>query len=204
MSDNKKKTNKVDIQEINEDAATMADAQAPAEAVGQQSPDDAQKLIEAEQKATENYDRCLRVAAEFENYKKRTARETADFKKFANETMLKELLSVVDNLERAIESSQSGESGIQLLLQGVEMTRNEILRIFEKFGAVPISALGEAFDPNFHQAVAQEASNEHPENTVVKELQKGYMLHDRLLRPSMVIVSKSGATAGKNHKNKNT
>jgi molecular chaperone GrpE len=139
----------------------------------------------------------LRVAAEFENYKKRMARETADFKKFANEAMLKEMLLVVDNLERAIESAPRDESGLQSLLQGVEMTRKEILKVFDKFGAAPIAAMGETFDPNFHQAVAQETSDDHPENTVVKELQKGYMLHDRLLRPSMVIVSKPGANSGK-------
>jgi len=191
MSDKKKKTQKVDIQEEIAEAESAQNSQTEADAAVEN-----QKLLEAEQKAAENYDRFLRVAAEFENYKKRIARETSDFKKFANETILKELLSVVDNLERAIESSQSEESALQSLLQGVEMTRNEILKIFEKFGAVPISALGEAFDPNFHQAVAQEASDEHPENTVVKELQKGYVLHDRLLRPSMVIVSKPGSNAG--------
>ena len=112
--------------------------------------------------------------------------------------MLKELLLVVDNLERAIESARAGEGSIQSFLQGVEMTRNEILKVFDKFGAVPITAMGEIFDPNFHQAVARETSKDHPENTVVKELQKGYMLHDRLLRPSMVIVSKPGPNAGEN------
>ena len=198
MSDNKKKTNKVEIQEIHENAATISNTPASTKEAGQQPDDDVIKLLEAEQKAAENHDRFLRLAAEFENYKKRTARETADFRKFANEAMLKELLLVVDNLERAIESARAGEGSIQSLLQGVEMTRNEILKVFDKFGAVPIAAMGETFDPNFHQAVARETSKDHPENTVVKELQKGYMLHDRLLRPSMVIVSKPGANAGEN------
>ncbi len=198
MSDNKKKTNKVEIQEIHENAATISNTPASTKEAGQQPDDDVIKLLEAEQKAAENHDRFLRLAAEFENYKKRTARETADFRKFANEAMLKELLLVVDNLERAIESARAGEGSIQSLLQGVEMTRNEILKVFDKFGAVPIAAMGETFDPNFHQAVARETSKDHPENTVVKELQKGYMLHDRLLRPSMVIVSKPGSNAGEN------
>ncbi len=198
MSDNKKKTNKVEIQEIHENAATISNTPASTEEADQQPDEDAIKLLEAEQKAAENHDRFLRLAAEFENYKKRTARETADFRKFANEAMLKELLLVVDNLERAIESARAGEGSIQSLLQGVEMTRNEILKVFDKFGAVPITAMGETFDPNFHQAVARETTKDHPENTVVKELQKGYMLHDRLLRPSMVIVSKPGPNAGEN------
>ena len=198
MSDNKKKTNKVEIQEIHENSATISNTPASTEEAGQQPDDDAVKLLEAEQKAAENHDRFLRLAAEFENYKKRTARETADFRKFANEAMLKELLLVVYNLERAIESARAGEGSIQSFLQGVEMTRNEILKVFDKFGAVPITAMGEIFDPNFHQAVARETSKDHPENTVVKELQKGYMLHDRLLRPSMVIVSKPGPNAGEN------
>jgi molecular chaperone GrpE len=198
MSDNKKNTNKVHIQVIHENAATIYNTPASTEDPDQQPDEDAIKLLEAEQKAAENHDRFLRLAAQFENYKKRTARETADFRKFANEALLKELLLVVDNLERAIESARAGEGSIQSLLQGVEMTRNEILKVFDKFGAVPITAMGETFDPNFHQAVARETTKDHPENTVVKELQKGYMLHDRLLRPSMVIVSKPGPNAGEN------
>ncbi len=197
MSDHKKKANNIEIQEAHEDVASISRPPTSTEEAGQQSADDAAKLLEAEQKAAETHDRFLRLAAEFENFKKRTAREIADFRKFANEALLKELLPVVDNLERAIESARAEEGGIQSLLQGVEMTRNEILKVFEKFGAVPITATGEIFDPNFHQAVAQETSNDHPENTVVKELQKGYMLHDRLLRPSMVIVSKPGERSGK-------
>lgn len=197
MSDHKTKSNKIEIQEPLENAAPISNTQASTGEADQQPTDDAIKLLEAEQKAAETHDRFLRLAAEFENYKKRTARETADFRKFANEALLKELLLVVDNLERAIESARAEEGGIQSLLQGVEMTRNEILKVFDKFGTVPITAMGETFDPNFHQAVAQETSNDHPENTVVQELQKGYMLHDRLLRPSMVIVSKPGEKSGK-------
>jgi len=192
MSDHQKKAGKVEIQETHEDVANISSSPASTEEAGQQSAEDVAKLLEAEQKAAETHDRFLRLAAEFDNFKKRTAREIADFRKFANEALLKEMLLVVDNLERAIKSARTEEGSIQSLLQGVEMTRNEILKVFEKFGAVPIMAMGEIFDPNFHQAVAQETSNDHPENTVVQELQKGYMLHDRLLRPSMVIVSKPG------------
>jgi molecular chaperone GrpE len=140
--------------------------------------------------AEENYDRLLRVSAEFENYKKRTAREMADFKKFANQSLLKELLPIIDNFELAIKAAAEAPDGKDAcLLDGVELTRKEILKIFENFHVEPIDALGKPFDPNFHEAVMREESDEHPENTVVNELQKGYLMHDRLLRPSMVVVA---------------
>jgi molecular chaperone GrpE len=140
--------------------------------------------------AEENYDRLLRVSAEFENYKKRTAREMADFKKFANQSLLKELLPIIDNFELAIKAAAEAPDGKDAcLLDGVELTRKEILKVFENFHVEPIDALGKPFDPNFHEAVMREESDEHPENTVVNELQKGYLVHDRLLRPSMVVVA---------------
>jgi len=140
--------------------------------------------------AEENYDRLLRVSAEFENYKKRTAREMADFKKFANQSLLRELLPIIDNLELAIKAAAEAPDGKDAcLLDGVALTRKEILKVFENFHVEPIDALGKPFDPNFHEAVMREESDEHPENTVVNELQKGYLMHDRLLRPSMVVVA---------------
>jgi molecular chaperone GrpE len=140
--------------------------------------------------AEENYDRLLRVSAEFENYKKRTAREMADFKKFANQSLFKDLLPIIDNLELAIKAAAEAPDGKDAcLLDGVELTRKEILKVFENFHVEPIDALGKPFDPNFHEAVMREESDEHPENTVVNELQKGYLMHDRLLRPAMVVVA---------------
>jgi molecular chaperone GrpE len=140
--------------------------------------------------ADENYERLLRVSAEFENYKKRTAREMADFKKFANQSLLRELLPIIDNLELAIKAAAEAPDGKDpCLLDGVALTRKEILKVFENFHVEPIDALGKPFDPNFHEAVMREESDEHPENTVVNELQKGYLMHDRLLRPSMVVVA---------------
>lgn len=149
------------------------------------------KAASAEQESKDAQDRLLRVSAEFENYKKRSAREMEGFKKFANESLIKQMLPIVDNLERAIDSSGNGEENDESIVEGVSMIRNEILRVFEKFGVKPITSVGETFDPVFHEAVMQEASEEHPENTVTKELQKGYIIHERLLRPSMVIVSKA-------------
>jgi len=140
----------------------------------------------------ENYDKYLRVCAEFDNYKKRAAREVGDFRKYANETLLKDLLSVIDNLERAVSSTQDVKEAANGVVEGVEMTLKEILKIVERYGVKPVEALGEPFDPSFHQAVMQEESDSQPENTVLTELQKGYLLHDRLLRPSMVVVSSAG------------
>ena len=142
-----------------------------------------------EQIASEK-DRVLRLSAEFENYKKRKQRELDDFKKFANETIFRQLLTVVDNLERAILSSK--ESADQKgLLQGVELTHKEIVKLFETFNVKTVEAENQIFDPNFHQAVTQEETEKVPDNTVTKVLQKGYLLHDRLIRPAMVIVSKN-------------
>jgi molecular chaperone GrpE len=148
------------------------------------------KLEIKTREAEENYDRLLRVSAEFENYKKRSAREMADFKKYANQSLLKELLPIIDNLDLAIKAAAEASNGTDAcLLDGVELTRKEILKVFENFHVEPIDALGKPFDPNFHEAVMREESDKHPENTVVNELQKGYLMHDRLLRPAMVVVA---------------
>ncbi len=148
-----------------------------------------ERCQKAEEEAKSMFDRLLRVSAEFDNYKKRSAREMEEFRKYANETILSELLVVVDNLERAIDAGEKSVGKDHELLKGVEMTLKEMMRIFEKFSVKPVESVGKAFDPAFHQAVMQEPSDQVPENTVVKEFQKGYLLHDRLLRPAMVAVS---------------
>ncbi len=143
-----------------------------------------------EQEARENYERLLRVSAEFENYKKRTTRELEEFRKFANPTLIKEMLSLVDNLELAMCSTNCHKAIDQGLLRGLDMTHKEILKVFEKFNVKPIEAKGQAFDPTFHEAVMQEETDDVDENTVINELQKGYLIHDRLLRTAMVVVSR--------------
>ncbi len=147
------------------------------------------RLESVEQEAKEAHDRFLRVSAEFENYKKRSVREMDEFRKFANESLIREMLTVVDNLERALNSSNNDNQANSHIAEGVDMTLKEILKVFEKFNVKPIEALGKPFDPNFHQAAMREETNERPENTVLNELEKGYMIHDRLLRPAMVVVS---------------
>jgi len=148
------------------------------------------KLEAKEKEAVETYDRLLRASAEFDNYKKRSSREMEEFRKFANQSLIKEMLSVVDNLELAMNSTDGHKAIDKDLLQGLEMTHKEILKVFEKFNVKPIDAKGQPFDPTFHEAVMQEETNDSPKNTVINELQRGYMIHDRLLRPSMVVVAK--------------
>ncbi len=150
-----------------------------------------ERLKAEEARAEENYDRLLRITAEFENYKKRMEREMNDFMKFANESLIKDILPVVDNLERALEIPYgNNENAFHSMREGVQMTLKGLLSSLERSGVVVIESLDKPFDPNFHQAVMQEQSEGHTENTVSKELQKGYMMRDRLLRPAMVAVSK--------------
>jgi len=155
-----------------------------------------EKLASAQEESKETYDRLLRVYAEFENYKKRTAREMEDFRKFANESILREILVLVDNLERAVDSSGDQSDTDSCVVEGVHLTINEIKKVFEKFSVKPIDALKKPFDPNFHEAVMQEETDDHPDNIVLREFQKGYMIHDRLLRPAMVAVSKAKENNG--------
>ena len=163
------------------------------DAVGDQLEETQAELETAKQEVKEEYDRFLRVSAEFENYKKRSAREMDDFRKFANQSLIKEMLAVVDNLERALNSSNGNNSNDKCMADGVNLTLKDILKVFEKFNVKPIESIGQIFDPNFHQAMMQEETDDYPENTVITELQKGYMIHDRLLRPSMVVVAAAKA-----------
>jgi len=160
------------------------------EQVNEPPEDLEEKLKSKTLEAQENYDRLLRTSAEFENYKKRVSREMEEFRKYSNQALIKEMLSVVDNLELAMNSTNGHETIDKGLLDGLEMTHREILKVFEKFHVKPISAIGQSFDPTFHEAVMQEETCEYPDNTVINELQKGYLIHDRLLRPSMVAVAK--------------
>jgi molecular chaperone GrpE len=149
------------------------------------------RLTAKEEESKEAHERLLRVSADFENYKKRSAREMEDFRKYANQSLLKEMLSVVDNLELAINSAQDEANADKKLIEGLNLTRYEMLRVFERFNVKPIEARGEVFDPAFHEAVMREETDDYPENTVLSEFQKGYLIHDRLLRPAMVVVAAS-------------
>lgn len=168
-----------------------ADAASAAENSTETAPSEGieQKLEAATREAAENYDRLLRVSAEFENYKKRSARDMEDFRKFANQELVKDLLPILDNLELALKSASEKDKSADGILEGIELTRIEILRVLEKHKVKQIDALGMPFDPSYHEAVMREETDDHPENTVTTELQKGYLMHDRLIRPSMVAVA---------------
>ena len=153
-----------------------------------ESKDPSELLKIKEKELTNSKDRFLRLSAEFDNYKKRSRREMDDFKKFAYETIIRELLPVLDSMESAL--SISKDEVCKSIFDGVELTHKEMLRILSKYGVTQIESINKKFDPSYHQAMAQEESNDVPENTVTKEVQKGYLLHHRLLRPAMVMVSK--------------
>ncbi|MCP4021508.1 MAG: nucleotide exchange factor GrpE, partial [Desulfobacteraceae bacterium] len=158
-------------------------------------------IEELKEQVLSEKDRALRLSAEFDNYKKRKQREIDEFKKFANANVFKQLLGAVDNLERAIESTENDPDESNLL-EGVKLTHKEILKLFETFNVKLVEAEQKPFDPNFHQAVTQEETDEYPDNTVTNVLQKGYMLHDRLIRPAMVVVSKRVEKVKENTKEK--
>ena len=137
-------------------------------------------------------DKYLRLAAEFENYKRLTQRDQREQIRFGNEQLLKELLPVVDNMERAIKAARTNGSD-SALIQGVELTLKQLFGILAKFGVQAIETAGQDFDPSAHQAVSYGPSNDVPANKVLDEFQKGYRLHDRILRAAMVSVSSGPA-----------
>ena len=174
--------------------------QAAAEAEGVFAPESADrddllaKYREMEDQLRQEKERVLRIAADSENFKKRLQREKEEQTRYANEAFMRELLPVIDNLERALQHS-APTPGQNSLLEGLTMTLKGFTDTLARFGCTPVEAIGKPFDPNFHEAVSQEESAEVAPNTVLKELQKGYLLKERLLRPAMVIVSKPASEA---------
>lgn len=139
-------------------------------------------------------DKYLRLAAEFDNYKRLAQRDQRDQIRFGNEQLLRELLPVVDNLERAIKAAK-GATSSEGLIQGVDLTLKQLQGVLGKFGVQSIPTMGQPFDPSGHQAVATVPSSQVPDQHVVEEFQRGYRLHDRILRPAMVTVSSGTASA---------
>jgi molecular chaperone GrpE len=149
-----------------------------------------QKLEEKEKELKEARERILYFQADFENFKKLKAKEKQEALKFGNETLVRELLPVIDNLERAIQHGCKTEDS-KSIVQGVELTLNSFLKVLEKFGVTRVDAVEREFDPNLHEAIAQEPREDKAPGTVVTELQKGYIMDGRLLRPAMVTVAKT-------------
>ena len=145
-------------------------------------------LAKKTEESKELNDKYLRLAAEFDNYKRLSQRDQRDQIRFGNEQLLKELLPVVDNLERAIKASQNGGSS-DVLIQGVDLTLKQLTGALTRFHVIPVETVGQPFDPATHQAVTSVTSEKVPKRHVVEEFQKGYLLHDRILRAAMVSVS---------------
>ena len=147
-------------------------------------------LAKKEEELKQAQDRMLRLAADLENTRKRLQKEKAEGISYANENIMRTLIPVIDNLERAIEHGEKDEV-CQGLVEGVKMTLKSFLDVFSKFGGNQFESIGQPFDPNKHEAVTQEETSEYPDMTVTKEFQKGYTLRDRLLRAAMVAVARS-------------
>jgi molecular chaperone GrpE len=137
-------------------------------------------------------DRALRERADLENVKKRATREKSEALRFANESLLRELLPVIDNLNRALEHARNSRD-VDPIIQGVELVLRSLIDVLGRHGVKIVEARGTRFDPNVHEAIGH-VESEHPPNTVIDEHQRGYLLHDRLLRPALVTVGK-GRTA---------
>lgn len=158
---------------------------------GQGAQESEQKKIEEdlEAKLQQTYERLLRLAADFENYKKRVEAEKLEFVKFANEKLVRDLLPVLDNLRRALDAAK-GSDAESPLVSGVQIVYNQFLKVLEKFGVKPIEALGKQFDPGVHEAMHMVETDEHEPGTVVEELLPGYSMGGRILRPALVCVAR--------------
>lgn len=148
-------------------------------------------LASAQEQATVEKDKALRVAADAENMKRRSAQDVEKAKNFALEKFAGELLLVIDNLERAMQAIDAEDEAMKSVLEGIEMTHKGFIQTIEKFGMQSVNPEGEAFDPQLHQAMGMQESEEVAPNTVLAVMQKGYTLNGRLLRPAMVMVSRA-------------
>ena len=150
------------------------------------------KLKDIEKQSEKNYDLYMRTYAEMENIIKRGKKEREDLAKFANESLIKDILPAIDNLERAISHVQddNNPSGV---VEGLELTLNVLMKTLDKAGLKKVEAEGEPFDPNFHEAISQQIDDTVAPGHVIIELQKGYLLNGRLIRPSMVVISQGNS-----------
>ncbi|HEU0034515.1 MAG TPA: nucleotide exchange factor GrpE [Kofleriaceae bacterium] len=173
----------IPVEVVAPDDAVTANAESPVAALEA-------KLAAAEKEKKENWDRYLRAAADLENTRKRQKRELEDTRFDTKSKVLKEMLPVVDNLERAIEHAQAKDGGTNAIVEGVQLVLRQFMTAFERLDVVPIEAANQPFDPNLHEAISQQESDATP-GTVVQVLQRGYRSGDRLLRPALVVVAKT-------------
>ncbi len=186
-----------------EDLGKMEEGEMPSEKIEEEAAEEPKDLeVELEkaiEEAADLRDKMLRVAADYENFKKRMERERMHTMKYAGESIFREFLPVVDNLERAVAlgvvDTLDAEKNLAALQEGVELTLKSLKNSLEKFEVKPVETLGKPFDPNVQEAMTMEESDEIPSNHVITEFEKGYFYKDRLLRAAKVIVSSGKAEA---------
>ena len=170
---------------------------APAEAAAPESePLSEQQIAELKEqaaKAAQYYEQLLRATADFDNFKKRAARERQDAIKYANESLLERVIPVLDNFDMALAAASAPNTSVQSMQSGVSMIQQQLRAAMTEAGLEEIDANGQKFDPNLHEAISQQETSEVPEGNVVQQVRKGYKLRDRLLRPASVIVAKKPA-----------
>ena len=169
------------------------DAPAAAEALAREplTPEQIDDLKSRAAKADENWERLLRAMADLDNFKKRAARDREEALRFANESLLKKLIPVLDNFDMAISAaSQNQPDAAQSLQAGIAMIYQQLKRVAQESGLEEVDATGLPFDPNLHEAVSHQDSKEVPDGHVLQQLRKGYKLRDRLLRPATVVVAR--------------
>ncbi|NOZ54478.1 MAG: nucleotide exchange factor GrpE [Gammaproteobacteria bacterium] len=158
-------------------------------------------LLKAEETAEKHWNDLLRARAELDNVRRRAERDVENAHKYAVEKFVQELLPVIDSLEMGLIAANSENADIEKLKEGTELTLKLFFDCVQKFGVQVTNPVGEIFDPEFHQAMSMQESNEHKPNTVLAVMQKGYLLHGRLARPAMVVVSKTGGEQSTDNKN---
>lgn len=178
-----------DKDQMNLQSADLNDSSHENQGAVQENDSAPQEEVERlKNEAAHHYDQYLRALAEVENIRKRTLREKEEYLKYAAVPVMKKLLPIVDDLERALAMSETNRD-YDTLHKGLEMISKRMYEVIQEEGVEVIEALGQPFDPQFHQPLVVEASSDHPENTVIEELQKGYVLNGRVIRPSLVKVS---------------
>ncbi len=187
--DRKREMTKKEKENLKQEQEQDKDQNVPEDERREEEMDLKAQLEAKDKELAECKDKMLRLAAELENFKKRVEREKIEHMKYALEEFAKELLPFLDNLERAVASAKDAKD-INQLIEGIEFSLAGYLKTLEKFGLKAFAAEGQRFDPNYHEALSVEEREDVDHNTVLQELLKGYTLHEKVLRPALVVVSK--------------
>lgn len=175
------------------ESAKKIEIKEPGDSAAEQAEQDLRTaLAEKEKEAKESYEKYLRSVAELENYKKFATRERIDLIKYNNEKIIKDILPILDSMDRALEHAGTAKD-VRFFADGVKIIQEQLLAVLEKYGVKRIESVGREFDPNIHEALLQVESDEYEDKSVVAEFEKGYLLNDRLLKAAKVSVSKRPA-----------